>query len=133
MSRINTWPDFRFNLEECSGAVGDFGTLFPIILGVALVSDVNPGLIVLWFSIWYIVTGICYRMPIPVEPMKAVGAIVIAEELGSREIAASGIILGILFLVLGYFKCMKYRMTRANLIAARDNKAVFVSDTAKSV
>lgn len=32
-------------------------------------------------------------IPVPVEPMKAVGAIVIAEGLSKNEIAASGMIL----------------------------------------
>jgi MFS superfamily sulfate permease-like transporter len=47
-------------------------------------------------------------MPVPVEPMKAIGAIVIAEGLNGGEITASGIILGVLFLVLGFCKGMKF-------------------------
>ena len=42
-NKSGRWPDFRFNLEEISGAVGDYGTLFPIVLGVAIVSNVNLG------------------------------------------------------------------------------------------
>ncbi|MCK4964480.1 MAG: putative sulfate/molybdate transporter, partial [Dehalococcoidia bacterium] len=102
------WPDFRFNVQEIAGAVGDYGTLIPIVLGVAIVSNVNLGYILLFFSIWYILTGLYYKMPVPVEPMKVIGAIVIAEGLSSGEIAASGIILGVLFLALGFFKGMKF-------------------------
>jgi len=102
------WPDFRFNLEEIAGAVGDYGTLIPIVLGVAVVSNLDLGYILLFFSIWYIVTGIYYKMPVPVEPMKAIGAIVIAEKLSRGEIAASGIILGIFFLVFGFCKGMQF-------------------------
>jgi MFS superfamily sulfate permease-like transporter len=101
------WPDFRLNIEEVSGAVGDFGTLVPIVLGVAFVTDVDLGYILLFFSIWYIATGLIYRMPMPVEPMKAVGAIVIAMALSAEQIAASGIILGLLFLALGYMHVME--------------------------
>lgn len=107
-NKSNKWPDFRFNSEEIAGAVGDYGTLIPIVLGVAIVSNVNLGHILLFFSIWYIVTGIYYKMPMPVEPMKALGAIVIAGDLSKEEIAASGIILGVLFLVLGFCKGMKF-------------------------
>jgi MFS superfamily sulfate permease-like transporter len=102
------WPDFRFTLEEIAGAVGDYGTLIPIVLGVAIVSNVNLGFILLFFSIWYIITGIYYKMPVPVQPMKAIGAVVIAEGLSGGEIVASGIILGALFLVLGFFRGMKF-------------------------
>lgn len=62
--KSNKWPDFRFNLEEIAGAVGDYGTLIPIVLGVAIVSNVNLGYILLFFSFWYIITGIYYKMPV---------------------------------------------------------------------
>ncbi len=103
-----TWPDFRFNAEEIAGAVGDYGTLIPIVLGVAIVSNINLEYIILFFSIWYIITGIYYKMPVPVEPMKAIGALVIAGGMSGGEIAASGIIVGILFFALGLFKGMKF-------------------------
>ncbi|MFA7199332.1 MAG: putative sulfate/molybdate transporter, partial [Methanoculleus sp.] len=92
----------RITLEEIAGAVGDFGTIFPILLGVAIVCpDVNISHFLLFFAAWFIVTGLYYRLPIPIEPMKAIGAIVIAGGLCAGEIVASGIIVGILFLLLG--------------------------------
>ena len=107
-NRIDKWPDFRFNLEEIAGAIGDYGTLFPIVLGVAFVSNTNLGYILLFFSVWYIITGLYYKMPMPVEPMKVIGAIVIAGGLSKEEITASGMILGILFLILGFCKGMNF-------------------------
>lgn len=107
-NKFNTWPDFRFNLEEIAGAIGDYGTLFPIVLGVAFVSNLNLGYILLFFSAWYIITGLYYKMPMPVEPMKVIGAIVIAGGLSQQEITASGIILGIFFLILGFCKGMNF-------------------------
>jgi MFS superfamily sulfate permease-like transporter len=101
------WPDFRFNLQEIAGAVGDYGTLIPIVLGMALVSDIRLGPVLLCFAVWYIITGICYRMPVPVEPMKVVGAIVIAERLTHGTIVASAIVLGVAFLVVGCFGGMR--------------------------
>ena len=92
----------RFTLEEIAGAVGDFGTIFPILLGVAIVCpDVNISHFFLFFAAWFIITGLYYRLPIPIEPMKAIGAIIIAEGLCGGEIVASGIIVGAIFLVLG--------------------------------
>ena len=105
---LKKWPDFRFNWEEIAGAVGDYGTLIPIVLGVAIVSDINLGYMLLFFGIWHIIIGIYYKMPVPVQPMKAIGAVVIAEGLSQGEIVASGIILGVLFLVLGFCKGMKF-------------------------
>ena len=97
-----TLPPLRFNLAELAGSLGDFGTIIPLILAVALVSDVNARYILLFFGIWFILTGLYYRLPIPLEPMKAVAVIVIAGSISSGEIAAAGLILGVIFLVLGY-------------------------------
>lgn len=97
-----TLPRIRFSLSELAGSLGDFGTIIPLILAVALVSDVNARYILLFFGIWFIATGLIYRLPIPLEPMKAVAVIVIGGSIGSGEIAAAGLILGVIFLVLGY-------------------------------
>src|SRR4051812_20030055 len=42
-----------------------------------------------------------YRLPVPVQPLKAFGAIAIAKGLGSDAIAAGALIMGVVFLVLG--------------------------------
>ncbi|HOI58574.1 MAG: putative sulfate/molybdate transporter [Methanoculleus sp.] len=92
----------RFTLEEVAGAVGDFGTIFPILLGVAIVCpDVNVSHFFLFLAAWFIITGLYYRLPIPIEPMKAIGAVVIAEGLCAGEIVASGLVVGALFLIIG--------------------------------
>lgn len=62
----------------------------------------NARYVLLFFGIWFIFTGLYYRLLIPLEPMKAVAVIVIAGSIGSGEIAAAGLVLGIIFLVLGY-------------------------------
>ena len=48
----------RFTLSEFAGSLGDFGTIIPLILAVALVSDVNPRYILLFFGLWFILTGL---------------------------------------------------------------------------
>ena len=95
-----------FSLTELAGSLGDFGTIIPLILAVALVSDVDPRYILLFFGIWFILTGLYYRLPIPLEPMKAIAVVVIAAGavggISAGEIAIAGMILGIIFLILGY-------------------------------
>jgi hypothetical protein len=92
----------KFSLSELAGSLGDFGTIVPLILAVALVSDVNVRYVLLFFGIWFIFTGLYYRLPIPLEPMKAIAVIVIAGGIASGEIAAAGLMFGVIFLVLGY-------------------------------
>jgi hypothetical protein len=92
----------KFSLSELAGSLGDFGTIIPLILAMALVSNVNTRYVLLFFGIWFILTGLYYRLPIPLEPMKAVAIIVIAGGVASGEIAAAGLTLGVIFLVMGY-------------------------------
>lgn len=92
----------RFTLEEVAGSVGDFGTIFPIMLGVAIVCpDVNISHFFLFLAAWFIIAGLYYRLPIPIEPMKAIGAVVIAGGLSGGEIVASGIVVGAIFFIIG--------------------------------
>lgn len=100
-------PKPKFTLREAAGSVGDFGTILPIVLGVALVSDMNISHILFFFAVWFIVSGFYYRLPVPIEPMKAVGAVVIAGSLTHDIIAASGIIIGIFFLLGGLMRWME--------------------------
>jgi hypothetical protein len=58
--------------SELAGAFGDFGTIVPLVLAAAVVCRLPLAPILLFFGIWYILTGLVYRLPIPVEPMKAV-------------------------------------------------------------
>ena len=100
--------DFRFNLEETAGAIGDYGTLIPIIIGVAAVTNIQLSPILFFFGLSYIATGLYYKLPMPVEPMKAIGAIAISGSLTASEIAGAGIMTGIILLVVGLTGSMKY-------------------------
>ncbi|KAF1078448.1 putative sulfate/molybdate transporter [Methanogenium sp. MK-MG] len=100
-------PKPAFTLREAAGSVGDFGTILPIVFGVALVSDMNISHILFFFAVWFIISGLYYRLPVPIEPMKAIGAVVIAGSLTHDIIAASGIIIGIFFLLAGLMRWME--------------------------
>jgi len=113
----------RFTLGEAAGSVGDFGTILPIVLGVALVCEVNLAHIFLFFSLWYAIAGIVYRLPIPIEPLKAVGAIAIAEGLTAGEIAGAGMLIGVIFLALGCCGSMKWLQNRIPVSVIRGVQA----------
>lgn len=90
--------DFRFNLEETAGAVGDYGTLIPIIIGVAVVTEIELSTMLFLFGLAYIGTGLYYKLPMPVEPMKAIGAIAISGGLTASEVAGAGFVTGLIAL-----------------------------------
>lgn len=94
--------DFRFNLEETAGAIGDYGTLIPIIIGVAAVTEIELSTMLFFFGLAYIGTGFYYKLPMPVEPMKAIGAIAISGGLSASEVAGAGVITGVILLIIGF-------------------------------
>ena len=86
---------------EIGGAFGDLGTFLPHVLGAITVAGLAPVGVLASFGVCYIATGLFYRLPIPVQPMKAVSAVLIASGLSAGEIAAAGLCLGVILLVLG--------------------------------
>jgi len=91
----------RFDRVELAGAFGDLGTLLPIVVGMILINKLSPSTVFLAFGLFYLITGYYYRLPVPVQPLKAVGAIAIAYPAMITEpvIGASGIIFGALLLL----------------------------------
>ncbi len=100
--------DFRFTLDETAGALGDFGTLLPIVIGVSVATDMDLSRMLFFFAIAYIGTGLYYKMPMPVEPMKVIGVIAIAEGLSSAEIAGAGIGMGVILFLVGITGLMDF-------------------------
>ena len=65
----------RFDRMEIAGAFGDLGTLIPFVVAYIGVLKMDPLGVLLAFGVSMIICGLFYRTPIPVQPMKAAGAI----------------------------------------------------------
>lgn len=95
-------PSTRKDLvKEVSGALGDIGTLLPLSLGAIGVAGLAPVPVLLGFAAFYIATGLYYRLPIPVQPMKAVAALLLTTQVSSGSLVASGVLIGAILLLLG--------------------------------
>lgn len=90
----------RFDLAELGGALGDLGTLLPLAIALITVNHMNATGVFLTVGIAYVVAGLYYRLPIPVQPLKAVAAIAIATGLSGSVVSAAGPVLGIILLAL---------------------------------
>lgn len=73
----------------------------PLMLGTIAVVGIAPMPVVLGFAISYIATALWYRLPIPVQPMKAVAAVLLTAEMTPVSLAASGVMIGAVLLILG--------------------------------
>lgn len=86
---------------EIAGAFGDIGILFPIAIALISLCHVNPTAIFLTAGISYILAGAYFRIPISVQPFKAVAAIALALHLAPSSIASAGVLMGVLLALVG--------------------------------
>jgi predicted benzoate:H+ symporter BenE len=96
----------RFDSREWSGAFGDLGTLVPFLLAYVTVVGVAPAGMLLGFGAALVATGLYYRTPMAVQPMKAIGAVSIAgaaqtATVTPEAIAVAALATGVIWLVLG--------------------------------
>lgn len=91
----------RFDRRELAGAVADLGVLVPIAVTLIVANGLSATAVLLPAGLLYVAAAVVYRLPVPVQPLKAFGAIAIAKGLGSDEIAAGALLTGAIFLVLG--------------------------------
>ncbi|MEE9367133.1 MAG: putative sulfate/molybdate transporter [Dehalococcoidales bacterium] len=99
--------DFEFNLRELAGSMGDFGTLFPLAIGYFAVNGLNPAGLLVMMGLANIVTGIVYRLPMPIEPMKVLAATAIAQRWPPSLVHATGFGTGVIWLILSFTGLVK--------------------------
>jgi hypothetical protein len=96
----------RFDRMEIAGAFGDLGTLVPFVVAYLAVLKMDPFGVLLAFGIAMIVCGMVYRTPIPVQPMKAAGAIATTQAaqtliLTPAMVYGASLVTGVVWLTLG--------------------------------
>ncbi len=96
----------RFDRMEWAGAFGDLGTLIPFVAGYISVLRMDPFGILFAFAIAMIVNGAYHKTPFPVQPMKAIGAVAIAQVAQTAVVTpmavyAATLVTGVFWLVLG--------------------------------
>jgi MFS superfamily sulfate permease-like transporter len=96
----------RFDRMEWAGAFGDLGTLIPFVVGYIGVLKMDPMGVLFAFGVAMVVSGLYYKTPFPVQPMKAAGAVAITQAAQTAVITpaavhAASLTTGIIWLVLG--------------------------------
>jgi SulP family sulfate permease len=91
----------RFDRRELAGAVADLGVLVPIAVALIVANGLSPTAVLLPAALLYLGNAFLYGLPLPAQPLKAFGAIAIAEGLGADEIAAGALLIGAVFFTAG--------------------------------
>lgn len=104
MMQINLISDIRgkirFDRNEFSGAFGDIGTDLPLIIGMILASGLDCASVLITYGAMQLMTALIYGIPMPVQPLKAVAMIVIAQKIAAPVIYGGGLAIGVVMLIL---------------------------------
>jgi predicted benzoate:H+ symporter BenE len=96
----------RFDRNEWAGAFGDLGTLIPFVVAYITLLDMNPLGVLFAFGAAKICSGLYYRTPFPIQPMKAAGAIATTQSAQTLTITpdmvyGAGLATGLTWFILG--------------------------------
>ena len=96
----------RFDRLEWAGAFGDLGTLIPFVVAYISLLKMDPYGILLAFGIALIVSGLYYKTPFPIQPMKAIGAVATTQAaqtitITPNAVYGAGIVTGVIWFLLG--------------------------------
>ncbi len=94
---------YKFDRMELSGSLGDLGTLLPLALGMILLNGISATGTLFMVGVFYILSGIYFKVPTPVQPMKVIGAYAIAnyDVITPNIIYASALLIGMILVFLG--------------------------------
>jgi MFS superfamily sulfate permease-like transporter len=99
-------PANRYDRMEWAGAFGDLGTLIPFVVAYVGMVGMDPFGILFSMGVTLIVCGAYYRTPMPVQPMKAIGAVAATQAAQTAVITpaalwGAGLTTGLIWLLLG--------------------------------
>src|SRR4051794_35327506 len=93
----------RSRLGDIVGAFADGAILFPLLAALTLKTDLSGSVLLLSAGFAYIVAGILFRVPVSVQPLKAVAIAAIALGATGTEVRVAGALLGAFCLALSFF------------------------------
>jgi MFS superfamily sulfate permease-like transporter len=96
----------RFDRMEWAGAFGDLGTLIPFVVAYIAVVKMDPFGVLFSLGASMLVSGLYYKTPFPVQPMKAIGAVAATQAaqtatITQNTIYATSLVTGLVWLLLG--------------------------------
>jgi SulP family sulfate permease len=90
----------RARLGDATGALADLGVFMPLAAALILVNGLDAGALFVCAGLLVLGAGLAFKIPFPVQPLKALTAVAIARELSPDVIHAAGLELAAFLLVL---------------------------------
>jgi SulP family sulfate permease len=90
----------RIGLGEAAGAVADLGVMVPLATALILVNGLDAGAVLVCAGLLVLAAGIVFRIPFPVQPLKALTAVAVSQQLAPGVIHAAGLEIAAVLLLL---------------------------------
>lgn len=87
-------------LGDATGALADLGVFVPLAAALILVNGLDAGALFVCAGLLVLGAGLAFKIPFPVQPLKALTAVAIARDLSPDVIHAAGLELAAFLLVL---------------------------------
>jgi SulP family sulfate permease len=85
----------KLNRHELAGGLGDAGLFVPIAVALVAVNGLNATAVFAVGGLAYLGTALYFRVPVPVQPLKAFAAAAIALKLDAGVIAAGALLMSV--------------------------------------
>jgi hypothetical protein len=90
----------RVDRHELAGGLADLGVMIPLACGVAATAGLSLVTVFAVVALTYASTALAFRTAVPVQPMKAMAASIIALGLSAPVVRAASLEIGLVFLLL---------------------------------
>ena len=90
----------RLSAGDVSGAVADLGVFVPLAAALMLVNGLAPAPLLIMAGLLSLAAGLWFRVPFPVQPLKALTALAVAQRLKPELIHAAGLLIGLILVLL---------------------------------
>lgn len=109
----------RFDRNEWAGSFGDIGTDLPLVFGMVMAAGLDAASVFVVFGLLQIATGLVYRLPMPMQPLKAMAVLVITGGVAAEVLYGAGIAIGAVMLVLSATGALGWLARRIPLAVVR--------------
>jgi hypothetical protein len=109
----------RFDRNEWAGSFGDIGTDLPLVFGMVMAAQLDAASVFVVFGLLQIATGLVYRLPMPMQPLKAMAVLVITGGVAAELLYGAGIAIGAVMLVLSATGALGWLAKRIPLCVVR--------------
>jgi hypothetical protein len=113
----------RRGLGELAGGLGDTGLFIPIAVAMITLNGLNATAVFVVTGLVYAATAVYFRVPVPVQPLKAFAAAAIALQLSAETIAAGALLMAAAMAALAAWNLADWLAERFPMVLVRGIQA----------